>query len=307
VPSSRSAARESCIPLSDLGDNELGALRLRDPSALLQVERSLVRHGQLEPLVVFAADTHLEVVDGFKRLHVARKLGWSKVCIRLLDVEPLEAKILMVELHGHRGLSALEEAWLVRSLCRDHGLTQGAVAERLGRHKSWVCRRLLLAEQLAAEVQASVRLGLLAPRAAVVLAALPRGNQQAAADVVARRGLTVHQTELLVADLAKVAGTEQMAIRLARWAQGDRNKRNLRTVRARNAEDETVRDIMALTRVSARLEARLLGGSPSLLEAGQVVRHGLEGLAPVLAALLATVEKILGASAVRSRAWQDVT
>lgn len=30
---------------------------------------------------------------------------------------------------------------LVRSLYRTHALTQGAIGARLGRHKSWVCRR----------------------------------------------------------------------------------------------------------------------------------------------------------------------
>ena len=46
-----------------------------------------------------------------------------------------------------------------------------------------------------------MQLGLLASRAAVALAALPRGNQAAVSAVVIRRGLTVRQTERLVAEL----------------------------------------------------------------------------------------------------------
>ena len=46
-----------------------------------------------------------------------------------------------------------------------------------------------------------MRLGLLAPRAAIALAALPCGNQVPAAAVVIRRGLTVAQIAGLVAEL----------------------------------------------------------------------------------------------------------
>ena len=66
----------------------------------------------------------------------------------------------------------------MRSLYRDDGLSQGNIAELLRRHRSWVCRRLMLVESLESELQASVRLGLLAARAAVVLAALPPGAMQ---------------------------------------------------------------------------------------------------------------------------------
>jgi hypothetical protein len=106
---------------------------------------------------------------------------------------------------------------LVRSLYRDDKLSQPEIARRLDRHKSWVCRRLVLVEALDPAVQADVRLGLLAPRAAIALAALPRGNQVAASAVVIRRGLTVAQTERLVAELrdqpeAARAGVDRLAV-----------------------------------------------------------------------------------------------
>ena len=61
--------------------------------------------------------------------------------------------------------------------------------------------RLVLVEALDLAVQADVRLGLAAPRAAIAVAALPRGNQVPASAVVIRRGLTVQQTERMVAEL----------------------------------------------------------------------------------------------------------
>ena len=67
----------------------------------------------------------------------------------------------------------------MRSLYREDHLNQPTIARLLSRHKSWVWRRLMLVESLETCVQSDVRLGLIAPRAAVALSRLPRGNQQA--------------------------------------------------------------------------------------------------------------------------------
>ena len=45
-------------------------------------------------------------------------------------------------------------------------MTQVEVAELLGRHKSWVCRRLALVEKLSNEAREDLRLGLLSTTAA---------------------------------------------------------------------------------------------------------------------------------------------
>jgi hypothetical protein len=54
-----------------------------------------------------------------------------------------------------------EEAWIVHALVRKDGMTQVEVAELLGHHKTWVCRRLALVEKLADEARDELRLGLL--------------------------------------------------------------------------------------------------------------------------------------------------
>jgi hypothetical protein len=64
----------------------------------------------------------------------------------------------------------------VRSLIRDDGLSQVAVAELLRRHKSWVCRRLALLERLCTEAGQDLEVGLL-PRGPVPRCGQPRvGN-----------------------------------------------------------------------------------------------------------------------------------
>jgi hypothetical protein len=75
-------------------------------------------------------------------------------------------------------------------LVREDGLTQVQAAERMGQHKSWVCRRLAFLERLADEVKAELRLGLVAPSLARPLTRLPVGNQTAVWTTVRREALT---------------------------------------------------------------------------------------------------------------------
>ena len=128
-------------------------------------------------MIVCLRDEMPEVVDGFKRLAAARVLGWTSLSTRLLTAEErtIKAAIYGLNQTGRR-TQEWEEAWIVYALVRDDGLPQVEVAELLGRHKSWVCRRLALLEKLADDVQSELRLGLVAPTAAR-LVRLPVGNQ----------------------------------------------------------------------------------------------------------------------------------
>jgi hypothetical protein len=64
------------------------------------------------------------------------------------------------------------------------------VAELLGRHKSWVCRRLALLEKLADDVRQEMEVGLLTPSAAREIARLPAGNQSEVLDLSRREALS---------------------------------------------------------------------------------------------------------------------
>jgi ParB-like chromosome segregation protein Spo0J len=281
------------VDLAELGDG-LSALRLCDAAAIEAMRRSLARHGQLDALSVFVAGGQLEIIDGFKRVHAARALGWRSLRARVADVDRAEAKILLLALHDRRGLTELEEAWLIRSLYRDDHLSQPTIAARLGRHKSWVFRRLLLVEALDPAVQADVRLGLLAPRAAVVVSQLPRDNQHDLAGLVIRRGLTVRQTELLVAELLDLGDDAARARYLAARLEGagPSARPGLRSRRAAKSEiDWLAGDIRTVRLVAGRLEARLAAGSLRTIgpEAAVIAEESLVSLVPALEALQRTI------------------
>jgi ParB-like chromosome segregation protein Spo0J len=276
------------VEIAPLGER-LAPLRLCNPSALTALLGSLEQHGQLSALTLFNERDGLQILDGFKRVRAARALGWPTMFARIDDVGVVDAKLRLCELHDRHGLTELEEAWLVRSLYRDDGLGQPEIARRMRRHKSWVCRRLMLVESLDPAVQADVRLGVLAPRAAIAVARLPRGNQHAASSVVARRGLTVRQTELLVDEVLELdpaARAEHLVRRMDAPPNG--GKPGPRPTRAtRNEADWMSADVARIRDLAARLEARLLATPLETLGPGaaEILRDALVRLSPVLRAL----------------------
>jgi len=136
--------------------------------------------GILSPVLVATAveATRIVIVDGFKRVRIATDRGDAAMWVRRSSLDATGATGAMVAANaGHSGLCELEETWIVRSLCRDHRLTQVEVGKALRRDKSWMSRRLMLAERREGVRQDDIRLGLLAPTVARELARLPRGNQ----------------------------------------------------------------------------------------------------------------------------------
>jgi ParB/RepB/Spo0J family partition protein len=153
-------------PVTELG---LGyrRYRLADETGEREMVQSLRRHGQITPLVVCRREETLEVLDGFKRVAAALSLGLANLRCQVLAADERQAKVALLTLHGAgKRLVELEEAWLVQALVREDGMSQVEVGELLGRHKSWVCRRLALLEKLVEEVRQDLRLGLVSARTA---------------------------------------------------------------------------------------------------------------------------------------------
>jgi ParB/RepB/Spo0J family partition protein len=182
-------------------DLRFSSLRLANPQQQRRVQASVQSEGRLrEPLLVSTAveEACWVLVDGFKRLLVARDLGMTHVPVRLMQLDPVQATVTMLLRNQARsGLSELEEGWIVSSLRREHGLKQAEIAKLVDRHQSWVSRRLQLVEELDAGLQEEVRLGLLSVSAARELAFMPRGIQLQAAQAIHEHQLTAHQSAQL--------------------------------------------------------------------------------------------------------------
>ena len=201
------------ISIGGIGER-FAPLRITHPAAERAMLSSLQKFGQLSPLVVcrFAAGEQ-ELLDGFKRLRAARQLGLKDLSVRRLEMSLRASKAAMLQLNRvGRTITSMEEALVVHSLCHEDGLTQVEIALLLGRHKSWVCRRLMLIERLSDEVQQSIALGLLPASLGAELARLQRCNQEGLLAAIRKQGLTWRETRKVVAALLNTPKHEHAAI-----------------------------------------------------------------------------------------------
>jgi ParB-like chromosome segregation protein Spo0J len=191
-------------------DVRYGRYRLSVLEAEEAMARSLRRYGQISPLVVCLREEIPVLIDGFKRLSAARSLkGLGSLSARRIEVDERGAKAAMYGLNRTgRQFGELEEAWLVQALVREDGLSQVEVAVLLGRHKSWVCRRLALWEKLTPIAREDLRLGLLSPAMARPLMRLQACNQEQALLTARKESLTAMELRGVV-DLLLASGTQE--------------------------------------------------------------------------------------------------
>ena len=205
-----SAGQQDRLLALETLDERLQRYRLVQPKLERQMTQSLQDYGQVSPIIVCPLEGQTVLVDGFKRLHAARSLkGFTHLQARLLEVDEQAAKAALFNLNRIVGRPVeLEEAWIIYALVREDGLQQIEVAAMLGRHKSWVNRRLALIERLCDEARESLRLGLLTPTQARHLTRLPRGNQKAAMTAATHAALTSRELSDVV-DLLSASSTSE--------------------------------------------------------------------------------------------------
>ena len=109
-------------------DERYGYLRLPRPRQEEALGASMRRYGQLTPIVAAERGESFAVVDGFKRLHSARKIGLEMLDGRVFSLSEQAAIGAVYSLNQHgRGLVDLEEAMVVRELCREHGMSSATL------------------------------------------------------------------------------------------------------------------------------------------------------------------------------------
>jgi ParB family transcriptional regulator, chromosome partitioning protein len=180
-------------PRSELGDADLAELT-----------DSLREHGLVQPIVVRARGDRYQLIAGQRRLAAARRLGWTSLPARVLEVEDRQmAEIAIVENLQRRDLDALEKAASFKQYLATWGCTQEELAKRLSIDRSHVANLIRLLE-LPEKVQERLRAGKLSMGHARAL--LPLGDeaeQVRLADRVAAEGLSVRAVETEVQEILR--------------------------------------------------------------------------------------------------------
>jgi ParB family transcriptional regulator, chromosome partitioning protein len=185
------------IPLHEF-DLSLSGMRIMNMPRVIQLEKSMKLHGQLQPVVARSHEGGYQLIDGFKRLYAAETILMDTLQCRVLNIDLLQAKVLLLSYNRpHQSMEALEEARVLQDLQKTHSMDQRSLSRLTGYSRSWVSRRLALIGKMDEVVSSEIMMGALTSSHARALTKLPRGNQAEVARVITTHYLTSRQSDVL--------------------------------------------------------------------------------------------------------------
>ncbi len=175
-----------------------------DVAALEELAESIATRGVIQPIVVRpAADGRFQIVAGERRWRAAQKAQLHRVPAIVRDFSESETlEIALVENIQREDLNPIEEAQAYRRLIDQFDHSQEALARIVGKSRSHVANLMRLLD-LPEDVQNLVMTGQLSMGHGRALIGAP--GCAGLAEEIARKGLSVRETERLVRKARDVA------------------------------------------------------------------------------------------------------
>lgn len=187
------------IAIEEIAPDKLQPRRQFDEQRIEELAASIRAKGVIQPILVRRDGAVYRIIAGERRWRASQRAGLKFVPALVKEVTERQAfELALIENIQREDLNAIEEAEAYRRLIDEHGLTQEACAERVGKDRSSIANSLRLLK-LPGDVKDSLADGSLNMGHARALLGLGGENEikRAATEVMSRR-LSVRQTEQLV-------------------------------------------------------------------------------------------------------------
>ena len=200
---------ERRVPLSEIRPNPRQPRRFFDEQKIAELADSVRDQGILQPLVVRKVAGGYELILGERRFRAAQRAEMEHVPVIVKEASDAESlEMALVENIQREELTPIEEALAYRQLMEEFDLTQEQVARRVGKSRPTVTN-LLRVLNLPDEIRDAVDAGSLSAGHARALLALDAPAEQLRVGRrVIQRGLSVRETEALVARAGVAAETD---------------------------------------------------------------------------------------------------
>jgi len=138
-------------------DTRFETFRLRDKNREKILLASILEQGIREPLLcVIKPGESWILLDGFKRLRGARKLGIKTVPVISLGNDEAAAILRLIRASNAGSLNILEQSMMVDTLKQGYGMSIRDIAHRVERSPAWVSVRLGLTNEMGEVVRKAI-------------------------------------------------------------------------------------------------------------------------------------------------------
>lgn len=190
------------VAIDEIEPNPLQPRQDFDEEALAELSASIAQLGVIQPITLKrTGDNRYIIISGERRWRASKMAGLDKLpaYIREVEDEDLHAMAL-VENIQRQDLNAIEIALGMQRLIDECGLTQEAMAEKVGKKRSTVSNYMRLLA-LPSEVQLALKEGVITMGHAKAIAGLDQELQITALKKCVRKGMSVRQAEQLARKL----------------------------------------------------------------------------------------------------------
>ncbi len=133
------------IPLDLIDPSPLQPRSVFDEAKLDELAKSITANGVVQPVLVRRKDGRFELIAGERRFRAAIRASLNSIPAIVRNVPDEQVlEIALIENIQREDLNPIEEAKAYKKLIEDLGLTQEAVAERVGRDRSYVTNYIRL-------------------------------------------------------------------------------------------------------------------------------------------------------------------
>lgn len=133
------------LEINLLEPNPLQPRGLISPESLAELADSIREHGILEPLVVAKTPAGFQIIAGERRWRAAKLVGMPKVPVVIKETSPQGMlEMAIVENVQRQDLNPLERALAYRRLMDEFSLTNGEIAQRVGKSTSYISNTIRL-------------------------------------------------------------------------------------------------------------------------------------------------------------------
>lgn len=183
-----------------------------DEDSLCELADSMREFGIVQPLLVKDEGGHYSIIAGERRYRAARLAKLAQVPVLVKDYTEMQTlQVALIENIQRRDLTPIEEAACYKRLMDDFFFSADEVARSLGKSKHSVIGALHLLELCDGARQLAAAGKLTASHAKALLSVEDEAAQEEAARRVAEGGLSVRETEAMIAAMQKEAAKEAPA------------------------------------------------------------------------------------------------